>query len=337
MPETLLILGCGTTNPPYVVWPRHSFSITKYIYRAKMDTLSPDDRKLFEDTLPTYKPLDLIVANRLRHWNVNHLPDAGGITDLHVSSIIGNALATAEHIVHRKEQIKDDRFKLNTWSLFRMKSIFVALAKKHGLTLAAGNDIHTFTDVRHAISEGFSTNNFVNEIKEIQVGFWRRVPYQDILENEYMLHHNIVYIPVALEDATRVRKHCIAKHIRVKYSDLCRDIKRSCQKAAGSYLVGQTRRSNAAPSAPTQICYVACRQNHLPLNNLTNHTNTARGENPVCAGMCDEAKHLRDDLAVEIQNSNELVIRHLSKIKVSILLSIYLFKYIQNLVRSDTY
>ena len=145
-----------------------------------------------------------------------------------------------------------------------------------------------------------------------------------------MTHNALVYLPVGLEDSTRIRKRCIEKHIRVKYSDLVSSIKLNQKKVAGGrYLTSQGRQRNskrssscATTSRKIKTTYVADNHKGDLLESDTpttiDRTNTARRENVVCAGTCEAAKNLRVDLAVEVQKMNNLEIQSQSKIGVSV-------------------
>jgi hypothetical protein len=221
-----------------------------------------------------------------------------------------------------------DRFNMNQWALKRIKAIFIALAKRYGLKTVSGADCYTFVDVREALSHAFARNEDCKIVREMQILFWDRVPYQDVLEVEYMTHNGIVYLPVGLEDSTRVRKRCIEKHIRVKYSDLVSSIKLNQKKVTG----GQPRkrnskRSSSVPSSSRKIkiTYIADNRNgdlseteDCTTTTTTDRINTARREVVVCAGTCEAAKNLRVDLAVEVQKMNNLEIQSQSKIGVSV-------------------
>jgi hypothetical protein len=292
--------------------------------------MGPEDAAIFSSTFPGYSS-DL-SSRRLTHWHVNHLPDETEISDIHVSGIIGNTLARPDEIEIKKNMIIADRFNLNQWALKRIKAIFIALAKRYGLKTVSGADCYSFVDVREALSHRFARNEECIIVREMQILFWNRVPYQDLLEVEYMTHNALVYLPVGTDESSRIRKRCIEKHIRVKYSDLVSSIKVNQKKVTGGrYLTAQPRQRNSKRSSSVAITsrkikttYVA--DNHkgdLLLESDTPTTtidpiNTARREVVVCAGTCEAAKNLRVDLAVEVQKMNNLEIQSQSKIGVSV-------------------
>jgi hypothetical protein len=290
--------------------------------------MGPEDAAIFSSTFPGYSS-DL-ASKRLTHWHVNHLPDDTVISAIHVSSIMGNALARPDEIEIKKNLIIADRFNLNQWALKRIKAIFIALAKRYGLKTVSGADCYTFVDVREALAHGFAQNEECKIVREMQIIFWDRVPYQDVLEVEYMTHNALVYLPVGAEDSTRVRKRCIEKHIRVKYSDLVSSIKVNQKKATGGrYLTAQPRKRNSkrSSSVPSfsrknKITYIADNRNGDSLETDTSTTidslNTPRREIVVCAGSCEAAKNLRVDLSVEVQKFNHLEIQSHSKVGVSV-------------------
>jgi hypothetical protein len=275
-----------------------------------ISTLHPQDAAIIKSCFTT-TPNDQQYAKPLRVWHVNHLPSNGEITDTHVSVTIGNCLATTEEKKAIVLEMESDRRQLNTWALQVIKNMFVQLARKLNIRLN-GNEVCSYKTVKLAMAQTFVNDLNSTVCEELQIVWWQdNSAWVDILEEEYMRVNNIVYRPMTREESIKIRRKCIGKHIRKKFTDLSSELKNICKKQAdGKYIVSTLRRSKGIKPPTENACkqktYLACKQ-------ISNGDREDSNEF-VCGGNCQFTKDLREKLAVEVQNKEDLE----SKIIVSL-------------------
>jgi hypothetical protein len=282
-----------------------------------LDTLSPEDQALITSCMPHYMTAKdgPEYAKPLKVWHVCYLPHNGNVTDEHVISLLSSLATESEKKFYRLE-IESHRRTLNTWALDRLKNMFVQLTRRNNLRVK-GKEVCDYASAKQALGEAFQKDNACKAVDEVQINWWvRNKMYLEILEEEYMRYHNIVYRIMTAEEIGKIRRKCIAKHIRQKYTDCVREIKASCKKTSnGKYLVSTLRGSKAMKkSIPMTGKH---RESFLACDHDTAST-SFRQQEFVCGGNCQVSKDLREKLAVEIQNHHDSETQYDTKIEVSI-------------------
>ena len=273
--------------------------------------LSPQDMAVFTSSRRPIPPRD--PRRTVRMWNINHIPEDQKINREHAIAVLGTVMNSEANIVSKIAEINHDKKHLTTWCTHRLKAMWIRIACNNGMGID-GRQPSNWSDVKEGIFQSMKVDGTANEyVHEVHYGWWSRVRWKQILEDEYMQEFNIGYYPTSLQEEGRgTVVTTIHKQIRRKFNDLNKDIQRYIRpRNGGEYLT--SRKVQRQGENETGVCFTKAVkgsyvvQKHLP--QLSPFT---------CDGSCKHTTDLREQVSVLEQQHDDLKRKHRTEITVSV-------------------
>jgi hypothetical protein len=285
------------------------------------DALSPQDIALFDSSMTNYT-CDASIQTRI--WHANQLPKRGNVGNDHVIGLLGMGFANPAHLEGKVKDFRHDHALLRQWALARIRLLYIGLAQRNDLLLD-GQRCESWNAVRYALGALLVVGDekSMRKAKEIQIGFWERVPWKLVLEEEYMRTRRIRYRPLHVMESGMIRVNCIAKVIGVKYNDIGKEIKMVTDKVAHCHIISKKRGQGQLKDVTADLANNQVDVPPPPPRIFTSYLVSTVGAVPKdhrsfkCTGDCSFSKDLREELAVVHQSLADTVNEYDAKLEVS--------------------